>query len=69
MKYNMGDSIKFTLDGKVVLANDDETIWIWKIWQRFLNWKGFYFMYALASSDPSYVYTYVMKTMGTIHAR
>ena len=27
MKYNMGDSIKFTLDGKVVFANDDETIW------------------------------------------
>ena len=23
----MGDSIKFTLDGKVVFANDDETIW------------------------------------------
>ena len=27
MKYNMTEAIKFTLDGKVVLANDDETIW------------------------------------------
>ena len=27
MKYNMTDSIQFTLDGKIVLASDDETIW------------------------------------------
>lgn len=27
MKYNMTDSIQFTLDGKVVSTKDDETIW------------------------------------------